>query len=425
MANPLQENSIPLKADAPAPHAPLLCPHCKAVYDAIEGIEGKRVKCKVCGHVWRADTHAAAKITGALGEALSSPSIGTTLLAAGDHASTVGHLVTHTAREPRPPAGEWIGKQLGKYEIKAILGQGAMGYVYEAMDTELRRTVALKVLPGRTDQRETLGHKLFMQEARTAARLGHPNIVTIFDVGQENGTYFLAMELIDGLTLMSLVKQRGALPVEQACYIIALAARALAAGHAQGVVHRDVKPGNILVANSGLVKLTDFGLALAADTEDMTNLHGVAFGTPGWISPEVARGETATPASDIYGLGLSLHYALTGKRLVKAKTKSGMIQLQREAKSIRLEELPAEWPQPLRNVLTKCLAADPAERVDAESLAKALMRVSAVVGAGSRDGDVEEAKTVDIGSRGSGWGIFVTILVLLVAAGYWGWRWVS
>ncbi len=400
-------------------HAPLLCPQCKAVYDATDEIEGKRVKCKVCGHVWRADTHAAERIADALGEAVSEHArLGSTLIAAADHASSVGRLVMQTPREPRPPAGEWIGRRLGRYEIKAVLGQGAMGYVYEVLDVELKRTVALKVVPGREDQRETLGHKLFMQEARTAARLSHPNIVTVYDVGQEDGTYFLAMELVHGLTLMALVKQRGPLPIEQAAYIIAHAARALSAGHAAGIVHRDVKPGNIMIDESGLVKLTDFGLADVAGSEGFADLVGVALGTPGWISPEVARGEKASPASDIYGLGLCLYYALTGKRRIKAKTKSAMIALQREARSVDPGELPPFWPVELREIVVRCLAADPADRYDTgEALAIDLMRLASRHAAPAQ-GVASDAKTVDIDSdtpkfRGFAW----AALILLVGIG--------
>src|SRR5690554_2064538 len=124
-----ESTSHPAAHTSPAGPAALLCPHCKAVYDATREIEGKRVKCKVCGHVWRADSHAADKVADGLREAVSGLSqVGSTLLAAADHASTVGELVAQTAREPRPPAGEWVGKRLGRYEVKAVLGQGAIGY---------------------------------------------------------------------------------------------------------------------------------------------------------------------------------------------------------------------------------------------------------------------------------------------------------
>ncbi|MFQ5430801.1 MAG: serine/threonine-protein kinase, partial [Phycisphaerae bacterium] len=138
-----------------------------------------------------------------------------------------------------------------------------------------------------------------------------------------------------------------------------------------GIVHRDVKPGNIMIDDAGQVKLTDFGLA---DVQGMGDSHGRAMGTPGWISPEVARGQRATPASDIYGLGLTLYYALTRKRLIKAETKSGMIRMQREARSVRLEDLPGGWPPRLREIVARCLEADPADRYQsADALAADLL----------------------------------------------------
>lgn len=408
----------PAKTDAPTPqHHALLCPHCKAVYDTTLDLDGKRVKCRVCGFVWRADSHAAQKISGALHDVVNSMSqLGSTLLAAADHASTVGHIVAETGRESRAPASEWVGRRVGRYEIKAVIGQGAMGNVYEALDVELKRPVALKLLPTREDQRESIGQKLFIQEGRIAARLQHPNIVTVFDVGEADGVYYLAMEIIRGLTLMALVKHRGPMPVEQGCYVMAHAARAVAAGHAVGVVHRDVKPGNILVDESGQVKLTDFGLAEVAGAEEFADLKGMALGTPGWISPEVARGEKATPASDIYGLGLTLYYVLTAKRIIKAKTKSGMIKLQRDAGNVPIERMPEEWPATLKEIVARCLAADPAERYQsAERLAMDLIRVASLMAASN--GDVEIAKTIDVGPMGPGIRRWLIILLAVVAIG--------
>ncbi|MBX3396809.1 MAG: protein kinase [Phycisphaerae bacterium] len=412
------------RSDAECSHHLLTCPHCKVVYDAAYALEGKRVRCRVCGHVWREDANAASRVASAIGSAASGWSqLGSTLLDAADHASTVGHLVSQTPAEARLPAGEWVGRRIGKYEIKAVIGQGAMGCVYEAMDTELKRTVALKMLPPRADQRESLGHRLFQQEARTAARLQHPNIVTVYDVGQSDGVHFLAMELVHGVTLMALVRYCRRLPVEQAAYIVAHAARAVAVGHAQQVIHRDVKPGNILIDERGFVKLTDFGLAAVADADESAELAGLALGTPGWISPEVARGEPATPASDIYGLGLTLYYALTGKRLIKAKTKSAMIAAQKNAQSVRTEDLPASWPASLREILVKCLNADPTARYQsADDLSLDLIRLAGRVASGA-DVDADRAKTVDIGGMRRGrrwmWWVFAAAAVAAVAAVAW------
>lgn len=298
------------------------------------------------------------------------------MIGAADHASTMGHLVSQSIRATRPPAREWVGRKLGRYKIKAVLGQGAMGYVYEALDTDLNRTVALKLLPQEMEtEQSSLALRMFLQEAKTVANLQHPNIVTIYEIGHDDGVHFFAMERVDGVTLLHLVRERGALPAGQACYLIAHAARALAVGHAMGVVHRDVKPGNIMIDRAGRVKVTDFGLAAVGGAGEDEALSNQTLGTPGWISPEVARQEPATPASDIYGLGLTLYYALTAKRLIRAKTTAEMIRMQRDAGSIRREELPEAWPPRLRDVVVQCLQADPAHRYkSADTLAADLLR---------------------------------------------------
>lgn len=361
--------------------ADLVCPQCRAKYQPQRATDGRRVRCHHCGHVWRDEGPVLHGVPDALEKAASAWSdLGSTTIRATDHASTMAHLISKTSKQPRPAASEWVGRKLGRYEVKAVLGQGAMGYVYEALDTNLKRTVALKILPRRPESDpESLHLRMFLQEAQVAARLQHPGIVTIYEVGEEEGIHFFAMELVHGQTLLALVRQHGRLPATQACYLIAHAARALAVGHAEGVVHRDVKPGNIMVDTAGRVKVTDFGLADVSewmDVDRVEELSALALGTPGWISPEVARGEGATAASDIYGLGLTLYYTLTGKRLVRAKTRSGMVRVQRDAKRIRREDLPDDWPPRLQDVVVQCLQVDPKDRYQsADMLAADLLRV--------------------------------------------------
>jgi len=360
---------------------PLVCPHCRAKYTPSTPTAGRRVRCYHCGHVWRDEKKAVRGVANALNKAASAWSdLGSTVIGAANHASTMGHLVSKSIRKPKPPAGDWVGRRLGRYQIKAVLGQGAMGYVYEALDCDLKRTVALKLLPQRAEsEASSPGLRMFLQEAKIAAQLQHPNIVTIYEIGQDDGLHFFAMERVHGVTLLQLVRERGPLPASQACYIIAHAARALAVGHAMGVVHRDVKPGNIMIDTEGRVKVTDFGLA---DIEGVSiggdSLRHRALGTPGWISPEVAREEQATPASDIYGLGLTLYYVLTGKRLIKVGTPQEMIRKQKDARSVQREDLPEAWPPRLRDVVVQCLQVDPHHRYQsADTLAADLLRAIA------------------------------------------------
>ncbi len=371
--NPLGNDA----AGAPSPDLRLVCPQCKAQYRPQHSTQGRRVRCRHCGHVWRDASGAVDAVAKALGTAASTWSqIGAARHARKDQASSVGQMVKKMAQPPRPLAAEWVGRTLGRYKLKAVLGQGAMGYVYEADDQDLKRTVAVKLLPTTTTtDHEPAGMKLFLQEARVAAKLQHPNCVTIYEVGREDGTYFFAMECVHGMTLAKLIEQHGALPANEVCYIIARVAAALAAGHALGIVHRDVKPGNIMIDASGNVKLTDFGLADVKGIEGIKELSKQILGTPGWISPEVARGERATAASDIYGLGLTLYYAMTKDRLIQAETKSAMVRMQQKAKSLRRERLPGNWPPRLRDIALQCLQADPKDRYQsADMLAGDLLR---------------------------------------------------
>lgn len=365
-----------------SPEKILVCPQCKSRYQPKRSVQGRRVRCRHCGHVWRDQTSTLKDVTGALGTAATLwVQLGSTVLAEQDHPDAVGQMVSK-ARKPlreRPPPSKWVGQTLGRYKIISVLGQGAMGYVYEAYDQNLKRKVALKMLPLKVESgRGEMGLKLFLQEARLAARLQHPNIVTIYEVAQQEGMYFFAMELVSGMTLAAIIESSGPLAAQQACYVIAQVARALSAGHDIGAVHRDVKPGNIMIDDTGHVKLTDFGLA---DVSGIKGLKGIeelrkqTLGTPGWISPEVARGEHVTPSSDIYGLGLTLYYAMSKDRLIKGDSRSGMLKNQREAKSLRREQLPAGWPPRLRDIIVQCLQADPKDRYQsAEVLAADLLQ---------------------------------------------------
>ncbi len=382
MTDATQQPTPEPESDMPRSTRRVACPQCGAKYVPSASTSGRRVRCHHCGHVWRDDRHTLTEVAGSLNRAAEAwLNVGSTTLAHADHASTMGRLADEAA-PPRPPSGDWVGRTIGKYEIKAVLGQGAMGYVYEAFDPGLRRNVALKMLPRHEAKgAASVARRMFVQEARVAARLQHPNIVTIYDVGEDDGIPYFAMEQVHGTTLTVLVASHGPLPAKQACFVIAHAALALATGHRQGVVHRDVKPGNIMIDAAGAVKVTDFGLADVTGLDDIDaveDLSNRALGTPGWISPEVAREERATAASDIYGLGLTLYFVLTGERLIRAKRKSEMIRKQRGAASVRREDLPSDWPPRLRDIVLQCLHADAAERYQsADALAADLFRALA------------------------------------------------
>ena len=199
----------------------------------------------------------------------------------------------------------------GRYEIRAPLGHGAMSVVDLAHDVELGRDVALKRLAENLARDDDLRAR-FLREARLAGRLHHPNVVAIFDCGEDGGRPYIAMEHVDGETLAELVERAGPLPPDEAARLGVQACRALAAAHDAGLVHRDVKPQNLLLGRDGTLKLGDFGIAFGLEGTRLT-VAGTVLGTAAYLAPEQARGEEVTAAADIYGLGAVLYELLSGR----------------------------------------------------------------------------------------------------------------
>lgn len=204
-----------------------------------------------------------------------------------------------------------LGRLLdGRYRVDAALARGGMATVYRALDTRLDRIVALKVMhPELTVDDEFVAS--FIGEARSAARLSHPNVVGVFDQGQDDGVVFLAMEYVEGSTLRHVLRERGPLTPAQALAMLEPVLSALSAAHEAGIVHRDIKPENVLVGENGRIKVADFGLARAL-ADSGTGNRGVLLGTVNYISPEQAQGAPATPRSDVYSAGVMLYELLTG-----------------------------------------------------------------------------------------------------------------
>jgi serine/threonine protein kinase len=198
----------------------------------------------------------------------------------------------------------------GRYELSRVLGAGGMATVYQAHDRLLRRTVAVKVLDPSPARDPSLAER-FRAEARTAARLHHPNVVAVFDAGTDDGVHYLVMEHLPGPSLAKLVHADGPLPPQRAAELASQVCAALGAAHAQRVVHRDVKPGNVLLDGDGRAKVTDFGIAKAAGSPALT-AHGVVVGSPAYMAPEQAQGRPADARSDLYAVGCLLYQLLTG-----------------------------------------------------------------------------------------------------------------
>jgi beta-lactam-binding protein with PASTA domain len=204
-----------------------------------------------------------------------------------------------------------VGRLLdGRYRVEAALARGGMATVYRAVDSRLDRVVALKVMHPELAADNDFVLR-FIGEARSAARLSHPNVVGVFDQGEDDGTVFLAMEYVEGRTLRQVLRDRGPLTPAAALQLIRPVLAALGAAHEAGIVHRDVKPENVLVGENGRIKVADFGLARAL-TDRTTATQGLLLGTVNYISPEQALGEPATPRSDVYSAGIMLYEMLTG-----------------------------------------------------------------------------------------------------------------
>lgn len=254
-------------------------------------------------------------------------------------------------------------KRLGKYLLKAKLGQGGMGTVYLALDTRLKREVALKVLP-REFSKDLDAVKRFLREGQAAARLNHPNVVAIYDVDQQRGHTFLVMELVNGGSAHDLIKQ-GYLAWPEATRIIAAACRGLAAAHAAGLIHRDIKPSNILLAQDGAVKVSDFGLVKVVDEDSPRNpltRSGAVLGTPDFMSPEQCQGEKLDERSDVYSLGAT-YFALLTRRAPYAEEKPLQTMFAHCSKPVPdPRSIIADLPTPCAQIVMRALAKKRADR---------------------------------------------------------------
>jgi serine/threonine protein kinase/Tol biopolymer transport system component len=263
------------------------------------------------------------------------------------------------------------GTKLGPYDIESLLGAGGMGEVYRARDARLNRTVAIKVLP-KSFSADADRLQRFAQEARAAAALNHPNILSIFDIGEEQGAPYIVSELLEGTTLREQVRN-GPMPIRKAIDCALQTARGLSAAHDKGIVHRDLKPENIFITDDGRVKILDFGLAKLTRTEasapggdtltaQVNTEPGQVLGTAGYMSPEQVRGKAADHRADIFAFGSILYEMLSGKRAFRGESPADTMSAILKEEPEELSETGRNIPVPLERIVGHCIDKNPAQR---------------------------------------------------------------
>jgi eukaryotic-like serine/threonine-protein kinase len=320
------------------------------------------------------------------------------------------------------------GTKLGPYEIIVPLGAGGMGEVYRARDTRLERTVAIKILPAQFSS-DPVRKQRFEREAKTISSLNHPHICVLHDVGHQDGIDYLVMECVEGETLARRL-EKGALPLEQVLKFGMQVADALDKAHRSGVVHRDLKPGNIMLTSTG-AKLLDFGLAKAAGplasvatmtavpTAPVTEV-GTVVGTFQYMSPEQVEGKELDVRSDIFSLGAVLYEMVTGKRAFEGRSQLSVASAILEKEPIPLSTVRPLTPPALDHVIKKCLAKIPDERWQSASDLASELRWIAETGS-----QAEEAGRVTTGRRRwdhAGWLVAAAFFLFLMADGVYLWN---
>jgi len=261
-----------------------------------------------------------------------------------------------------------------RYRLLQLLGSGGMAEVFRARDAMLERYVAIKVLlPDYTGNQAF--QERFRQEARAAANLSHPNIVTVHDFGLDQGRLFIVMEYIPGSDLKSLLRQRGRFAIEEAIPLMVQACAGIGYAHRAGLVHCDVKPHNMLVTPDRRLKVTDFGIARALATIHPEERSDVVWGSPQYFSPEQAAGEAPSPASDVYSLGIVLYETLTGSLPFNATTPEELGRMHLEARPQPIHEYLPEIPGTLEQIVEKVLSKEPSARYrTADQLGRVLLK---------------------------------------------------
>lgn len=317
----------------------------------------------------------------------------------------------------------------GRYQILGQLGSGGMAKVLRARDLNLQREVAIKVL--HEDLINDVSFQArFLQEARAAANLIHPNIVTVYDFGQDEDRYFIVMEYVVGTDLKTLIRRRGRLEVDEAVEMMIQISAGVGYAHRAGLIHCDLKPHNLLVAADGRLKITDFGIARALASINPGEKSDVVWGSPQYFAPEQASGGAPSPATDVYALGVILFEMLTGRLPFEATSPESLAELHLSTPPPRPRSLNPDIPQALDSIVLKVLSKEPASRYrTADQLGRVLMtfasrvRMADVVPASLPAADPihdSQAMTapIDLGSEQVDWlAVLLGLLAFLALGG--------
>ena len=264
-----------------------------------------------------------------------------------------------------------VPTSIGRYEVERLLGEGGMGVLYLARDPVLDRHVALKLL--RVNGEDL--RRRFMREAQSAGRLQHPNIVTVYDVGDHEGQLYIAMEYIDGDTLATLIRDDVPFSQIRKLDIIDEVAEGLGFAHQRGIIHRDIKPANLMMSRGGLVKVLDFGIARVAHRESGEIDAPTLIGTPAYMAPEQLEGADVDARSDIYAVGLVMYEFFSGRRAFSGATTADVLQKVLDAQPIPIEHLIPDIDPDLCRIIARAMARQPTDRYpDLQAFRKDLSR---------------------------------------------------
>src|SRR5215475_8508642 len=301
-----------------------------------------------------------------------------------------------------------------RFEILQLLGQGGMGAVYKGRDIELERLVALKLIrPDLASHPEIL--RRFKQELILAREVTHRNVIRIFDLGQAQGIKFITMEYVEGRDLRGLIHDRGKFTTEDAVPIVLQICEALDAAHNAGVVHRDLKPQNVMVDKDGRVYVMDFGIARSLETPGMTQT-GALMGTPEYMSPEQAKGEKVDARSDLFALGIIFYEMLTGISPFKADTAMAMMFKRTQERATPLSQLNIGIPGVISDIVSKCLEIKPAERY--QTAREVINDLEAFTGGAQRGTIIAPSRRISHAPGYQKWLVIGGIVVVLGAGGY-------